>query len=234
MLHHTCALLPLLLAHHTCAAAAASLPLTHSLPHSLQTLSASDLAAFKIIDLVELAGKKGCSPGRNSTRDTVINALVRAGVTQADLTKGQLADLKSSGGSSGYSSPATSSGDRFANYSRSSSASSTPRASGQSSGAGLSAGDLSAFKIVDLVEIAAKKGVKAGRNATRDTLVNDLVRSNVTLNDLSRGQLVDLGIKLGKAGLSRDINAARAELASLIGGSGSAPSRCVVLLLWCC
>jgi hypothetical protein len=189
-----------------------------------QTLSASDLAAFKIIDLVELAGKKGCSPGRNSTRDTVINALVRAGVTQADLTKGQLADLKSSGGSSGYSSPATSSGDRFANYSRSSSASSTPRASGQSSGAGLSAGDLSAFKIVDLVEIAAKKGVKAGRNATRDTLVNDLVRSNVTLNDLSRGQLVDLGIKLGKAGLSRDINAARAELASLIGGSGSAPS----------
>lgn len=195
----------------------------------LQTLSASDLSTFKIIDLVELAGKKGCSPGRNATRDTVINALVRAGVSQSDLTKGQLADLQKAGGSSGYSSsyssPATSSTDRFANYSRSSSASSTPRASGHSSGATLSAGDLSAFKIVDLVEIAAKKGVSGGRNATRDSLVSALVSSGVSLNDLSRGQLVDLGIKLGKAGLSRDINQARAELSSLIGGGGSAPAR---------
>jgi len=191
-----------------------------------QTLSASDLSAFKIVDLVEIAGKKGCSPGRNSTRDTVINALVRAGVSINDLTKGQQADLKAKGGASSYSSsysssPATSSTDRFANFSRSSSASSTPRASGHS-GAGLSAGDLSAFKIVDLVEIAAKKGVNGGRNATRDSLVSALVSAGVTLNDLSRGQLVDLGIKLGKAGLSRDVNQARAELASLIGGSGSA------------
>jgi hypothetical protein len=46
----------------------------------------------------------------------------------------------------------------------------------------------------------------------------------VTLNDLTRGQMVDLGIKLGKAGLSRDINTARAELSALIGGSGSAPA----------
>jgi hypothetical protein len=199
--------------------------LLHCFP---QTLSASDLAVFKIIDLVELAAKKGCSPGRNATRDSVVNALVRAGVSQSDLTKGQLADLKQGAGSSSYSSsPATSSGDRFANYSRSSSASSTPRASGHSGGATLSAGDLSAFKIVDLVEIAAKKGVQGGRNATRDSLVQGLVRSGVSLNDLSRGQLVDLGIKLGKAGLSRDINQARAELASLIGGSGSAPSRWV-------
>jgi hypothetical protein len=187
-----------------------------------QTLSASDLSAFKIVDLVEIAGKKGCSPGRNSTRDTVINALVRAGVSINDLTKGQQADLKAKGGASSYSSsPATSSTDRFANFSRSSSASSTPRASGQS-GAGLSAGDLSAFKIVDLVEIAAKKGVNAGRNGTRDSLVSALVSAGVSLNDLSRGQLVDLGIKLGKAGLSRDVNQARAELAALIGGSGSA------------
>jgi hypothetical protein len=190
-----------------------------------QTLSAGDLAVFKIIDLVELAAKKGCSPGRNATRDSVVNALVRAGVSASDLTKGQLADLKQGAGSSSYSSSsATSSGDRFANYSRSSSASSTPRASAHSGGATLSAGDLSAFKIVDLVEIAGKKGVQGGRNATRDTLVQGLVRAGVSLNDLSRGQLVDLGIKLGKAGLSRDINQARAELASLIGGSGSAPS----------
>jgi hypothetical protein len=192
-----------------------------------QTLSASDLSAFKIVDLVEIAGKKGCSPGRNSTRDTVINALVRAGVSINDLSKGQQADLKAKGGASSYSSsPATSSTDRFANYSRSSSASSTPRASGQS-GAGLSAGDLSAFKIVDLVEIAAKKGVNGGRNGTRDSLVSALVSAGVSLNDLSRGQLVDLGIKLGKAGLSRDVNQARAELASLIGGSGSASARWV-------
>lgn len=181
------------------------------------------------MDLVEIASKKGCSPGRNATRDSVISALVRAGVTHADLTKGQLADLQKSGGgssySSNYSSP-TSSGDRFANYSRSSgsSAASSPRSAG-AGGATLSAGDLSAFKIVDLVEIAGKKGVSGGRNTTRDSLVNDLVRAGVSLNDLSRGQLVDLGIKLGKAGLSRDLNQARAELASLIGGSGSAPSR---------
>jgi len=191
-----------------------------------QALTASDLAAFKIIDLVELAGKKGCSPGRNATRDSVVNALVRAGVTHADLTKGQLADLKQHGGSSSYSAAsATSSGDRFANYSRSGSASpSSSYSAGSSSGATLSAGDLSAFKIVDLVEIAAKKGVSGGRNATRESLTNELTRAGVSLNDLTRGQLVDLGIKLGKAGLSRDINQARAELASLIGGSGSAPS----------
>lgn len=182
------------------------------------------------MDLVEIAGKKGCSPGRNSTRDTVINALVRAGVSINDLTKGQQADLKAKGGASSYSSsPATSSTDRFANFSRSSSASSTPRASGQS-GAGLSAGDLSAFKIVDLVEIAGKKGVNAGRNGTRDSLVSALVSAGVSLNDLSRGQLVDLGIKLGKAGLSRDVNQARAELAALIGGSGSAAARWVWLV----
>jgi len=191
-----------------------------------QALSSSDLSTFKIIDLVELAAKKGCSPGRNATRDSVISALVRAGVSQADLTKGQLADLKAAGGSSSsYSSPATSSGDRFANYSRSSSASpSSNYSAGSSSGATLSAGDLSAFKIVDLVEIAAKKGVSGGRNATRESLTNELTRAGVSLNDLTRGQLVDLGIKLGKAGLSRDLNQARAELASLIGGSGSAPS----------
>jgi hypothetical protein len=196
-----------------------------------QTLSSGDLAAFKIVDLVEIAGKKGVSAGRNATRDSLLNALSRAGVTINDLTKGQQAELKSAGGSSGggySSSPASSGGDRFANYARSSgsSSSSSYGASSGGSGAGLSAGDLSAFKIVDLVEIAGKKGVSAGRNATRESLTDGLVRAGISLADLSRGQLVDLGIKLGKAGLSRDINQARAELASLIGGSGSSPSRC--------
>jgi hypothetical protein len=198
-------------------------------------LSASDLAKFKIADLVEIGAKKGVSGGRNATRDTLTSALLKAGVSAADLTKGQLSELKAGGGSSSfgsapstpsYSAPAaapaaSSGGDRWSSYSRDSS----PAPAGRSSGSGdakLSAGDMSAFKIADLVEIGAKKGVTGGRNATRDSLVGDLVKAGVSLSDLTRGQLVDLGTKLGKAGLSRDVNAARAELASLVGGSGSA------------
>eukprot|EP00775_Hariotina_reticulata_P008024 gene8023-8220_t len=154
------------------------------------SLGAADLAKFKIADLAEIARKKGVSGGRNATRDTLTQALLKAGVSAADLTKGQLADLKAAAGGSGD--------------------------------AKLSAGDLASFKIVDLVEIAGKRGVTAGRNASRDTLTEALVKAGVSLSDLTRGQLVDLGTKLGKAGLSRDINAARAELASLVGGSGSA------------
>jgi hypothetical protein len=198
-------------------------------------LSASDLAKFKIADLVEIGAKKGVSGGRNATRDSLTSALLKAGVSAADLTKGQLSELKSGGSSSFGSAPSTpsysapapaaapaaSSGDRWSSYSSSSRSSSSGGASG-SADAKLSAGDLSAFKIADLVEIGAKKGVNGGRNATRDSLVSELVKSGVSLSDLTRGQLVDLGTKLGKAGLSRDINAARSELASLVGGSGSA------------
>jgi hypothetical protein len=198
-------------------------------------LSASDLAKFKIADLVEIGAKKGVSGGRNATRDSLTSALLKAGISAADLTKGQLAELKS-GGSSFSSTPSTpsysapapaaapaaSSGDRWASYSSSSRGSSSGGASSGSADAKLSSGDLSAFKIADLVEIGAKKGVSGGRNATRDSLVDALVKAGVSLSDLTRGQLVDLGTKLGKAGLSRDINAARSELASLVGGSGSA------------
>jgi hypothetical protein len=194
-----------------------------------QALSASDLAAFKIADLVDIGRKRGVTGGRNATRDTLTNELLRAGVSMADLTKGQLAELKTrSPSAGGYSSSASapSSGGRFSNYgsSGSSASASRPASSGAGAGAQLSAGDLSAFKTSDLVEIAAKRGVSGGRNATRDTLTSELLRAGVSLADLTRGQLVDLGIKLGKAGLSRDINAARAELASLIGGGGSAPA----------
>jgi hypothetical protein len=181
---------------------------------------------------VEIAAKKGVSGGRNATRDSLTDALLKVGVSSADLTKGQLAELKAGGGAAmsipstpapaAPAAPAASSGgDRWASYSRGSG--SSPAASGGGSGdAKLSAGDLSSFKIVDLVEIAAKKGVSGGRNASRDTLTDALVKASVSLSDLTRGQLVDLGTKLGKAGLSRDINAARAELAALVGGSGSA------------
>ncbi|KAF6262754.1 hypothetical protein COO60DRAFT_588562 [Scenedesmus sp. NREL 46B-D3] len=187
-----------------------------------QTLSAGDLAAFKIADLVEIGAKKGVNGGRNATRDSLTNAILRAGVAVSDLTKHQLSELKAKNPSAVSSGSAPSSGGRFSSYG-SSSGSSTPshsRSAGASAGgATLSAGDLSAFKIVDLVEIAAKKGVSPGRNATRQSVTSALVQAGVSVNDLTRGQMGDLGIKLGKAGLSRDINAARAELSALIGGS---------------
>lgn len=85
----------------------------------------------------------------------------------------------------------------------------------------LSATDLSAFKADDLSELCRKKGVTGGRNATRDSLTAALVKAGVSLADLSRGQLVDLGVKLGKVGLPRDLNAARSELAKVVGGGAS-------------
>jgi hypothetical protein len=118
--------------------------------------------------------------------------------------------------------PASAGGDRWAAVGRSSSPAPASRSAGGATGARLSAGDLSCFKVVDLVEIGAKRGVSGGRNATREGLTDALVKAGVTLDDLSRGQLIDLATKLGKAGLSRDLAAARAELAPLIGGSGSA------------
>ena len=85
-----------------------------------QTLSASDLAAFKIIDLVDIAKKKGVSGGRDATRDTLTRAILQKGVSMSDLTRGQLAELKAkspsagSNNSSGYSAPSE---GRFSSYS---------------------------------------------------------------------------------------------------------------------
>jgi hypothetical protein len=58
---------------------------------------------FKIADLVEIAGKKGVSGGRNATRDSLVSALVKAGVSEADLTKGQRAELGAGAGAGGSS-----------------------------------------------------------------------------------------------------------------------------------
>jgi hypothetical protein len=44
-------------------------------------------------------------------------------------------------------------------------------------------GDLSSFKIVDLVEIAGKKGVSEGRNATRESLTDGLVKAGGSTSD---------------------------------------------------
>jgi len=98
----------------------------------------------------------------------------------------------------------------------------TPAASAPAGSGLLSAGDLSAFKADDLGELCRKKGVSGGKSATRESLTEALVKAGVSLNDLSRGQLVDLGTKLGKAGLSRDLAAARRELSGLVGKGGSA------------
>lgn len=88
----------------------------------------------------------------------------------------------------------------------------------------LRASDLAAFKADDLSELCRKKGVSAGRNATRDSLSAALVRAGVSVADLSRGQVMDLAVKLGKTGLSRDLNAARSELSALIGGGSYSSS----------
>jgi hypothetical protein len=48
-----------------------------------RTLSASDLAAFKIADLAEIGRKKGVSGGRDATRQSLTDALIKAGVSTA-------------------------------------------------------------------------------------------------------------------------------------------------------
>jgi hypothetical protein len=93
------------------------------------------------------------------------------------------------------SSSSSSSGDRWASYSRSSGSSGSAGASG-GSGAVYEA-DLSAFKVDVLADMARKKGI-AVRNATKDSLVRELVRS-LTLNDLSRGQLVEILHNIGQS-----------------------------------
>jgi hypothetical protein len=46
-----------------------------------RTLSASDLAVFKIADLAEIGRKKGVTGGRDATRQSLTDALIKAGVS---------------------------------------------------------------------------------------------------------------------------------------------------------
>ncbi|KAF6262751.1 hypothetical protein COO60DRAFT_1494698 [Scenedesmus sp. NREL 46B-D3] len=57
--------------------------------------------------------------------------------------------------------------------------------------------DLTAFKVDVLADMARKKGISV-RNATKDSLVRELSRS-LTLNDLSRGQLVEILHNIGQS-----------------------------------
>jgi len=224
-------------------------------------LSATDLAAFKADDLSELCRKKGVSGGRTATRDSLTSALLKAGVTLADLSRGQLVDLGvklgkaglprdlnaarrelerlvGGGSSASYggnstaswrSTPssqpaATSSGDRWASYSRGS----TPAAAagGSATGAGLSHSDLAALRIDDLRDLVKKTGTQLPREPTKDGLISALVSKGVNLSHCTRGMLVDLCNKLG-APMAKDAETMKRNLAAVVGrggGAASAPS----------
>jgi hypothetical protein len=87
------------------------------------------------------------------------------------------------------------------------------------SGSKLSAGDLSALRIDDLRDLVKKTGAQLPREPTKDGVISALTSKGVSLNDLTRGMLVDLSNKLGVS-LGRDVDTMRKNLASAVGKSG--------------
>jgi lambda repressor-like predicted transcriptional regulator len=87
------------------------------------------------------------------------------------------------------------------------------------SGSKLSAGDLSALRIDDLRDLANKTGTQLPREPTKDGVISALTSKGVSLNDLTRGMLVDLSSKLGVT-LGRDVDTMRKNLAAAVGKSG--------------
>jgi hypothetical protein len=87
------------------------------------------------------------------------------------------------------------------------------------SGSKLSAGDLAALRIDDLRDLVKKTGAQLPREPTKDGVISGLVSKGVSLNDLTRGMLVDLSNKLG-APLGRDVDSMRKNLAGVVGKSG--------------
>jgi hypothetical protein len=140
--------------------------------------------------LVDLANKLGQPLARDvdSLRKNLSSAVGKGGYSPAAPAASASSWRTSS------PAPATSSGDRWASYSRSSSNGASAGSSG-GSGAVYEA-DLSAFKVDVLADMARKKGISV-RNATKDSLVRELVRS-LTLKDLSRGQLVEILHNIGQ------------------------------------
>jgi hypothetical protein len=143
--------------------------------------------------LVDLANKLGAPMARDvdGLRKNLASAVGKGGYSAAPAAS--TSNWRSAPAES--SSSSSSSGDRWASYSRSSGSSGSAAASG-GSGAVYEA-DLSAFKVDVLADMARKKGI-AVRNATKDSLVRELVRS-LTLNDLSRGQLVEILHNIGQS-----------------------------------
>jgi hypothetical protein len=142
--------------------------------------------------LVDLANKLGQPLARDvdSLRKNLSSAVGKGGYSPAAPAASASSWRTSS------PAPATSSGDRWASYSRSSSSNGASAGSSGGSGAVYEA-DLSAFKVDVLADMARKKGISV-RNATKDSLVRELVRS-LTLNDLSRGQLVEILHNIGQS-----------------------------------
>ena len=180
-----------------------------------------DLSSFKIVELVEIAGKKGVSAGRNATRESLTDGLVKAGGYCRDA-------VPHSRPQTNYVSCHKLSVHRWQHQQV------TPRALLKAVGAPvcitlpeLSNGQLTRPPTPGLVRPSQACPPPLPASYFLSKLVPFsvdafLTNTGVSLEDLSRGQLVDLAAKLGKAGLSRDLATARSELASLIGGSGSA------------
>jgi hypothetical protein len=141
--------------------------------------------------LVDLANKLGAPMARDvdGLRKNLASAVGKGGYSAAPAAS--TSNWRSAPAES--SSSSSSSGDRWASYSRSSG---SAGASSGGSGAVYEA-DLSAFKVDVLADMARKKGI-AVRNATKDSLVRELSRS-LTLNDLSRGQLVEILHNIGQS-----------------------------------
>lgn len=72
----------------------------------------------------------------------------------------------------------------------------------------LSVDDLDIFKIDDLMQLCRLKGVAPGRSPTRKSLSEGLVKAGLALTDLSKGQLIDVCLKMGQP-ISGDIDALR-------------------------
>jgi hypothetical protein len=141
--------------------------------------------------LVDLANKLGAPMARDvdGLRKNLASAVGKGSYSAAPAAS------TSSWRSAPAESSSSSSGDRWASYSRSSGSSGS---AGASSGSGaVYEADLQAFKIDELAGMARKKGISV-RNATKDSLVRELSRS-LTLNDLSRGQLVEILSNIGQS-----------------------------------
>jgi len=212
-------------------------------------LSPAHLSSFKADDLTELCRKKGVTGGRNVTRDSLTAALVKAGVSVADLSRNQLtelaiklgkpslsrdlnaarSELASLIGGGGYSAPSSTSSWRSTSAPAASpgrfdsyAKSSTPAArgsSGSAAGGALSNSDLAVLRIDDLRDLVKVTGVELPREPTKDGLISALVAKGVNLSHCTRGMLVDLCNKLG-ASMAKDAESMRRNLSSVVGRGG--------------
>ncbi|KAF6262750.1 hypothetical protein COO60DRAFT_1699161 [Scenedesmus sp. NREL 46B-D3] len=170
------------------------------------------------------------------TRGMLVDLATKLGASLAKDAEGLRRNLSSvvGGGSSGgaaswrstpAASAATSSGDRWSKYSAGSTQKASWRRSGShnASGSKLSASDLAILRIDDLRDLVKKTGAELAREPTKDSVISALIQKNVSLNELTRGMLVDLANKLGQP-LARDVDSLRKNLSSAVGKGGYSPA----------